>query len=97
MTSGADEIEAMASGVAQERAQMDETLKEIRHKLTPGQLVDEVLRHGGEPARNALGNLGSTIAAHPIPALLVGVALLWMAVETHAKGNDDKTSDSAKT
>lgn len=96
MTSEADKIEELADSVAQERAEVDETLKQIQHRLTPGQLIDEILRHGQEPARNALASLGSSVAAHPIPALLVGTALVWLALETRSKGEGDTTIRNAK-
>jgi hypothetical protein len=82
MTSEAERLEALAGSVARERARVDETVKEIQHKLTPGQLIDEVMRQGGEPARNALVGLGKTVAAHPLPMLLMGAALLWLALES---------------
>jgi hypothetical protein len=81
LTTEAEDIEALASNVAEERARLDETVKEIQHKLTPGQLIDELMRQGGEPARNALVGLGRTIAAHPVPTLLMGAALIWLAIE----------------
>lgn len=84
MTTEAESIEALASNVAEERARVDETVKEIQHKLTPGQLIDEVMRQGGEPARNALVGLGKTIVAHPVPTLLIGAALVWLAIESRS-------------
>ena len=84
MTTEAENIEALAGNVAEERARVDETVKEIQHKLTPGQLIDEVMREGGEPARNALVGLGRTIAAHPVPTLLMGAALVWLAIESRS-------------
>ena len=85
MTSESDRLEALTDSVAEERARVDDTIKQIHDKLTPGQLIDEVLRHGGEPARKALGELGKTIAAHPIPALLMGAAVVWLAVEARPR------------
>ena len=90
MTTEAERLEALAGSVAEERARVDETVKEIQHKLTPGQLIDEVMRQGGEPARNALAGLGKTVAAHPIPALLMGAALVWLAVESRAGGEPSR-------
>ena len=82
MTSETERLDALADGVAEERARMGETVREIRDRLTPGQLIDEVLRQGGEPTRHAIAGVGKTIAAHPIPALLIGTALVWLALET---------------
>jgi hypothetical protein len=67
------------------RFRFDDTVEQIKRKLTPGQLIDEVLQQGGEPARNALLGLGKTIVAHPIPALLLGTAVVWLALETRSE------------
>ena len=72
MTSETDTLEALAKNVDEERRRVEAAAQEIQHKLTPGQLIDEILQQGGEPARNALVGLGKTIAAHPVPTLLMG-------------------------
>ena len=82
MSAETEKLEALADNLADERARVDETVRQIQQKLTPGQLIDEVLRQGGEPTRNAIAGVGKTIAAHPIPALLIGTALVWLALET---------------
>jgi hypothetical protein len=84
LTTEAEKLEALAGNVANERSHLDETLKEIQHKLTPGQLIDELMRQGGESGRNALAGLGKTIALHPLPTLLMGVALVWLALESRS-------------
>ena len=81
MSAETEKLEALADNLADERARVDETVRQIQQKLTPGQLIDEVLRQGGEPTRNAIAGVGKTIAAHPIPALLIGTALVWLALE----------------
>jgi hypothetical protein len=81
LSSEQDRLDALAENVAQERARIDDTVKQIQHKLTTGQLIDEILRQGGEPARNGLAAIGKTISAHPVPALLIGAALVWIALE----------------
>jgi hypothetical protein len=95
MSSKTDRLDALAGSVAGERARVDETVKEIQQKLTPGQLIDEVLRQGGEPAVNAIAGLGKTIAAHPIPALLIGTALVWLAIERRPTGKDQPPTSPA--
>jgi hypothetical protein len=64
--------------VAEERARVDETLDEVQRRLTPGQLIDEVLHHGRGAGTDFVANLGRTLAANPIPTALVGVGLMWL-------------------
>jgi hypothetical protein len=97
MTSDAEKLQAFAESVAQERVHVDETVKEIRHKLTPGQLIDEVLRQGGEPVRNAFAGLGKTVARHPVPMLLIGAGLVWLALERQTTDSNRPTDEPPKT
>ena len=70
--------ENLERDVAEERARVDATLDEIQRRLTPGQLVDEVLRHGRGTGADVMAGLGRTLAANPVPTALVGVGLLWL-------------------
>lgn len=92
-----ERLEALADTVAGGRARVDETVKEIQHKLTPGQLIDEVMRQGGDPARTAISGLGKTIAAHPVPVLLIGAALLWLAIENRPASSVPSAPEPPKT
>lgn len=73
-----DRPEDLERQVADERARVDATLDELQRRLTPGQMVDEVLRHGRGAGTDFVANLGRTLAANPIPTALVGVGLLWL-------------------
>jgi hypothetical protein len=89
-----DEPRILERALKEERARVDATLEEIQRRLTPGQLVDEVLRHGRGAGSDLAANLGRTLAANPIPTALVGVGLLWLLLapagksmsEAHASG-----------
>ena len=70
--------EDLERDVAEERARVDATLDEVQRRLTPGQLIDEVLHHGRGAGNDFVANLGRTLAANPIPAALVGVGLMWL-------------------
>jgi hypothetical protein len=70
--------EDLERNVAEERARVDATLDEVQRRLTPGQLIDEVLHHGRGAGTDFAANLGRTLAANPIPTALVGVGLMWL-------------------
>lgn len=70
--------EDLKRDVAEERARVDATLDEVQRRLTPGQLIDEVLHHGRGAGSDFMANLGRTLGANPIPAALVGVGLMWL-------------------
>jgi hypothetical protein len=91
-----EKLDALADSVAGERARLDEAVREIQHKLTPGQLIDEVMRQGGDPARSAIAGLGKTIVAHPVPVLLIGAALVWLAIESRPAASPPPASEAPK-
>jgi hypothetical protein len=75
---GDSQRENLERDVAEERARVDATLDEVQRRLTPGQLIDEVLHHGRGAGSDFVANLGRTLAANPIPTALVGVGLMWL-------------------
>jgi hypothetical protein len=97
MTSDRERLDRLTETVVDDRERLDDTAQRIRDKLTPGQLFDEILQQGGEPARNAVARLGNTIVQHPVPALLIGTALVWLALESRRPQADTSESDPPKS
>jgi hypothetical protein len=64
--------------VEAQRAQVESTIGEIKEKLTPGQLVDELLSYTKHGGAHFASNLGQTVSSNPLPAALLGVSLLWL-------------------
>lgn len=60
------------------RAQLSSTLEQLRDRLTPGQIVDDMLTGSGAGARAFVGNLGTTVRDNPLPSLLIGAGVLMM-------------------
>jgi ElaB/YqjD/DUF883 family membrane-anchored ribosome-binding protein len=61
------------------RSRIEDTLGELRTRLSPGLLIDDVLGFakesgGGEFVRN----LGRDISANPLPVALMGAGLAWL-------------------
>jgi ElaB/YqjD/DUF883 family membrane-anchored ribosome-binding protein len=61
------------------RGRIEDTLAELRRRLSPGLLMDDVLGFakesgGGEFVRN----LGREISANPLPVALMGAGLAWL-------------------
>lgn len=64
--------------VEAQRAQVESTIGEIKDRLTPGQLVDEMLSYTKHGGAHFASNLGSTVTANPLPVALIGVGLAWL-------------------
>ena len=73
--------------VQAQRDQVEARIGEIKDRLSPGQLIDEVLsytKHGGS---HFASNLAGQVSANPMPAALVGIGLAWlMASNGNASG-----------
>ena len=70
--------DTLAREIDKTRADVGRTLDALQARLSPGQLLDQMLglarEHGGEFARN----LGNSVKQNPMPVVLTGVGLLWM-------------------
>src|ERR1700754_2744140 len=51
----------------------------IQERMSPGQLVDEVLAYAkGSGGGEYVSNLGKALKANPLPVALMGVSLAWL-------------------
>jgi len=61
------------------RAQLATTLDEFRARMTPGQVLDEVVDYARESGgADFLRNLTAQVRANPLPVTLVGAGLAWL-------------------
>lgn len=73
-------------GVERTRSDIDATLSRIEDRLTPGQLVDATFRYFSEPGRAGRSgrSVSRVIARNPLPVVLIGVGLVWLAVASQS-------------
>jgi ferritin-like metal-binding protein YciE len=64
--------------VRAQRAEISDTLTEIRERLSPGQLLDAALHSRGTRAN--VSRIGSAMVRNPLPVMLIGVGALWLAL-----------------
>jgi hypothetical protein len=84
------EIEA---DIEETRTETTRTMDEIQARLSPSEIIDQVLwqlRSGGgrtvaQGAGEFASNLGRTIRENPVPSLLIGTGLAWLAL-TNMRG-----------
>lgn len=63
------------------RNNIEETLTELRARLSPGKLMDDALGFAKENGgADLVRNLGHEISANPLPVALMGAALAWMMI-----------------
>jgi ElaB/YqjD/DUF883 family membrane-anchored ribosome-binding protein len=59
------------------RAAVADTLEELKDRLSPGQLIDQLLSYSKDGGNEFLGNLGRQVTANPMPVTLIGAGLAW--------------------
>jgi ferritin-like metal-binding protein YciE len=66
--------------VAAHRADIADTVAEIKERLSPGELLDGIFR---DPrTREVVARIGPAIGRNPLPAVLIGVGVLWLALSS---------------
>lgn len=64
--------------VEAQRHKIESRIGEIKERLSPGQLVDELLSFTKDGGQSFASNLGQTVSNNPLPAALLGVSLIWL-------------------
>ena len=71
------------------RAELAASLDELRARLTPGQVLDQLVGQARNRAPGQfIGNLGHQVRDNPIPATLMGAALVWLMLGTRRSHGD---------
>ena len=64
--------------------QLSGTLDELRGRMTPGRVVDQVIDYTrGSPASEFLRNLGRDVRENPMALVVVGIGILWLLLATN--------------
>jgi len=64
--------------VEEQRSRIESRIGEIKERLSPGQLVDELLSFTKDGGQHFAANLGQTVSNNPLPAALLGISLVWL-------------------
>jgi hypothetical protein len=80
MTSQSEQFEQEAE---ETRWQLAGTLEELRDRMTPGRVVDQVVDYTRDgPAAEFLRNLGREVRENPMPLVLIGIGIAWLMLAT---------------
>lgn len=64
--------------IEQQRSRVESTIDQIQEKLSPGQLVDELLAYTKGGGEEFVASLQKNVTANPLPVALLGVSLAWL-------------------
>ena len=63
----------------QTRRELAKTLEELRARLTPGQVVDQLVDYARDGAIGEfVRNLGHEVRRNPLPVTLIGAGIGWL-------------------
>jgi hypothetical protein len=61
------------------RWQLAGTLEELRDRMTPGRVVDQIVDYARDgPAAEFLRNLVREVRENPMPLVLIGIGIAWL-------------------
>src|SRR5215467_5584754 len=70
--------------VEETRWQLSGTLEELRGRMTPGRVVDQVIDYTRDsPAAEFLRNLGREVRENPMPLALIGIGIGWLLIASN--------------
>lgn len=64
--------------IEMQRSRVESTIDQIQEKLSPGQLVDEMLSYAKGGGGEFVASLQRNVTANPLPVALLGVSLAWL-------------------
>src|SRR5436305_14850653 len=83
----AQRSEQLRQEAEQSRAEIEETLEELRARITPGQVVDQLVDYAGDSgAGEFFRNLGRQAVNNPLPVALMGAGLAWLMLVGKSPG-----------
>ncbi len=91
MSMETDRIEA---DLDQSRHRLNDTLNALGNKLSPGQMVDEVLGLAQGQAGQFAAKLGSQVRDNPMPTILIAAGIAWLMLDNrHGASGENLTAD----
>ena len=70
--------------VEETRWRLTGTLEELRGRMTPGQVVDQVIDYTRDsPAAEFFRNMGREVRENPLPLVLIGIGISWLLLASN--------------
>lgn len=86
-------IQQLEHETEQERARISETLDELRARMTPGHVVDQLVDYASDSSGGMFfRNLRQQAVDNPIPVALMGAGLAWLVISGRRDSSSDMTT-----
>jgi ElaB/YqjD/DUF883 family membrane-anchored ribosome-binding protein len=80
---------ALEREIELQRSRVENTIDQIQQKLSPGQLVDELLAYSKGGGGEFVASLQRNVTANPLPVALLGVSLAWLMAKPAGSNDHD--------
>lgn len=87
------ETDRIEADLNESRHRLNDTLSALGSKLSPGQMLDEVLGLAQGQAGQFAGKLGRQVRDNPLPTLLIGAGVAMLFVNRNGGGTSNSLSD----
>lgn len=77
-----------------QRTKVEDTIDQIQQKLSPGQMVDELLAYTKGGGGEFVSTLQKQVTSNPLPVALLGVSLAWLMAKP---GNTSNNGSSRRS
>lgn len=77
--------------VEAQRNRVESTIDQIQQKLSPGQLVDELLAYTKGGGGEFVASLQRNVTANPLPVAMLGISLAWLMAKPVSAAGDNST------
>ena len=82
----------------QTRAAFERTLEELRARITPGQIVDQLMDYARTgTAADFFRNLGQRTVDNPLPLMMVGAGIAWLVLANSGRAAGPSAGTIAET
>lgn len=85
-------IQDIEREIDRDRSHFNETLHALENKFSPGQLVDQALGYARRNGGDFSNNLVRTISSNPLPTILTGIGVAWMAMSQGRSSAENQQS-----
>jgi len=79
--------------VEMQRNRVESTIDQIQARLSPGQMVDELLAYTKGGGSEFVSTLQRQVTSNPLPVALLGVSLAWLMAKPAHNASDPRTTD----
>lgn len=79
--------QSIEADLNQSREALSTTMEELGRKLSPGQLLDEAIGLAKGQTSVFVSNLGKQVRDNPLPVVLIGAGIAWLAMSRNQSGH----------